>query len=341
MMADRWLRLVLAIDRTRVAVTLLIGLNPAPVPSTADHNHRGLDAFVALGVSDVIADCLHQHNTASLLALSSTCHCFHATLTSFTTDARRHHQCVVALLTKVDWRSTPKHAPHADTASFLWPGNSMDEFVAGRLYLPAAEPSPSEVSDPEQYSDCPRGLRWRDARLISDDVACLASAAIGSPNFRSRCLVIDLSGNAIGDAGVQCLAPLLAVLPHLLTCELAECALSDASVDILVGALATCCCLRHLALGANNIGDLGCTTLARALSQWPCLCVLQLGDTAVGDVGAYELAAALDAGCVPRLMQLWVAATRISGLGRVSLAEAQMRYEAALPRLTIPLRICW
>ena len=104
--------------------------------------------------------------------------------------------------------------------------------------------------------------------------------------------------------------------------------------------------LQRLVLGNNPIRSDGCAALAAALAFLPELRVLQLGDTEVCDVGGGALVRALDAGWSPRLMQLWLAATKISPDGRMVLGACEMRCHmrtmARRDRSAAPLlRICW
>jgi hypothetical protein len=201
--------------------------------------------------------------------------------------------------------------------------------------------------DALQIDWCRMSLNSTDARILS---RAMVSSDTAGAYFRQCCTALLLSGNPIGDAGVDALAPALQQC-RLERLELQNCRLGDAAAIVIATALSAARDregaaaahppprdrrLRRLCLGSNPIGDEGCEGLAAFLSAPSAerLEVLQLGDTAVGDVGAAAIAHALEeAHAMPHAVQLWLAATRISPTGRARLMEASVQRER--------LRICW
>lgn len=194
---------------------------------------------------------------------------------------------------------------------------------------------------------------WASTRLDADDMHTATSVL---PRSRLRCVEFPpqavellLSSNPIGDAGLLALAPALPLMPTLVTLALEDCRIGDAGAATLARALSACGdaaamqTLRTLCLGSNPIADAGCLALATAMVDSPRLlsrggrsrglAILQLGDTDIGDVGAEALSHALDEGAMPEAVQLWLASTRVSPVGRARIMLAASARER--------LRVCW
>jgi Ran GTPase-activating protein (RanGAP) involved in mRNA processing and transport len=112
---------------------------------------------------------------------------------------------------------------------------------------------------------------------------------------RSRCLAsLDLSHNALGDAGVALLAPGLAASSALVELRLRECALSAAAMAPLCGALGAHLRLERLCLAGNRVGSEGMGPLVVLLAHRGCaLRELDLAQCAIGAAGGQLLCACL------------------------------------------------
>ena len=185
------------------------------------------------------------------------------------------------------------------------------------------------------------------------DVADMQTIASALRHGDLRLDALNLSHNPIGDAGAATLATALPSMHRLRFLDLEDCRIGDE------GAITIACALQEnelelhegelqrLSLGANPIGDLGCEALASVLLTKRFLrhgdsrdtrqvrgpAILQLGDTDIGDAGAIALAEALDAGAMSAGVQLWLASTRITEVGRRRLMEAASNKPQ--------LRVCW
>ena len=234
---------------------------------------------------------------------------------------------------------------------------------AHRLGYDASEP----LSDEPCSDDPPCTLDWSRTSLDAADMLSTTPAILACQPISSGIKKLLLSFNPIG-AACTALEALVVGLPSLEELELQECALSDASACALADGFlhetsGACCVLRSLRLGCNPIGNTGCAALAAALVSSPRLLrrdaasdgpeswgrgsslrsqgdgksglvIFQLGDTSIGDAGATALAAALDKGAMPHGLQLWLAATQVTELGRGQVMMAASRCCASL-------RVCW
>ena len=313
-------------------------------------------AILATDTLDVIANCL---STRSLVAVASTCHGLRLGLAAQVVKVQSRHLAVAQLCKKIDRRLTSSRGlpigearrplGTARTSDFLIPHDPQRpgqqlEWQAGALYLPWTA---------EGRSD---GPRWACARLDATDIAVATEAFTRSPHLCRFCEAMDFSDNPFGDDGLKMLLPVFSRLPTLHTLELAGCRLTDSGAAALATALTASAThidqnrrslFRRLVLGSNPIGDRGCIAIAVALRALPSLRVLQLGDTEIGDAGAEALVEALDAGWVPLLCQIWLAATRIGPDGKLRLGFAEVRRHDQGRRLagreggSAELRICW
>ena len=147
---------------------------------------------------------------------------------------------------------------------------------------------------------------------------------------------LDLSSNAIGSTGFDCLARTLP--PTLTACDLSSNGLGDAGVAALGRAIADgrLVQLRCLYLDRNDVGDAGLTSLGRDASAaaggaLPRLSELWLSNNHIGDAGASALFESLAAGAFAALGDLRLQynslgdasmATLSASLGRGALARA-------------------
>jgi hypothetical protein len=313
---------------------------------------------VPTDVLSVIGQTLATMDTPALVAASSSCRVLRGLLSAEVARSAASHAELVALVQKLRiaqsnqlGKSFQRSREDCERACAR-PADAAS-WVAGRLTSCAVD----GTHDPRGEAAGSPGdglctaINWRDARLDAHDATVLSRA---TAELRcERCDNVDLSANALGGAGAHALVPWLERLHALHTLDVSECALTDAAVGAIAGAL------RHrrmqrLCLGSNPFGDVGVGALCAVLSPaWAEMRVLQLGDTDVADEGARALCAALDAGALPQLMQLWLAATRISAVGRALLSEAMLRHQSAAESareagaagskrtLTCCLRVCW
>ena len=191
-----------------------------------------------------------------------------------------------------------------------------------------AETSCAQLRDAE-------GLLWFNERLTADDMATLAMILLtnGLPRLRE----LDLSGNFLGDAGVQALCEGLGrgTAPSLSNLKLQENRFGPAGAEALAATLRRGAMpkLDLLDIGINpSIGNQGVAALAAPLRKLPALRIMQLGycgigdegvaslvdnlgkddfkalemlllhGSKIGDVGAAKIVAALDAGGLPKLI---------------------------------------
>ena len=248
-------------------------------------------------------------------------------------------------------RLAPESKSHRQTHGGVLGGVDWQAYVQSAQAYVQNDDEPILIIDQCTLSQ-PDGhfLDWCRRSFDASDMACFVRSVEIAMSGRGRpvctaIMSIALSFNPIGDVGVTLLATMLKDLPCLHRLELQDCRIGDAGVSALARCLtswqpdegrASGPYLRRLCLGSNPIADAGCEELARTLS-WPqlsCLAVLQLGDTVVGDLGACALASALENGGMLWGKQLWLAATRISSVGR-------NRLNAAAVMHTPKMRICW
>lgn len=144
---------------------------------------------------------------------------------------------------------------------------------------------------------------------------------------------LDLSDNAIGEAGARAIAVAIGRSgSQLRDLDLHSNALRAAGAGVLARAIcavggqgSSCCRVATLDLSSNELGAQGATQLADALAAAPSPCALSclsLGDNALGDEGATKIAHALCAPGAGRLAALHLWDNGISSAGTARLASA-------------------
>lgn len=132
---------------------------------------------------------------------------------------------------------------------------------------------------------------------------------------------IDLSHNAIRDAGSRALAKALMVNETMSNIKLAHAEVGLEGVEALAEALKVNPSLTKLDLGYNcDIGDEGAIALAEALHVNETLSILKLADCGIGDAGAIALAEALKVNT--SVYSIVLADSTIGDSGARALAEA-------------------
>jgi Leucine-rich repeat (LRR) protein len=126
-------------------------------------------------------------------------------------------------------------------------------------------------------------------RLGEDDARTLAARALPAT---SHLELLDLSGNALGDGGVDALAAALPDLRSLATLRLGSVRLSPRGACALSAALPMMRALAELRLDGNALGNEGASAVATALAALPHLRYLDLSNCRICDSGAVALAAA-------------------------------------------------
>ena len=118
---------------------------------------------------------------------------------------------------------------------------------------------------------------------------------------------LDLTGNDIGDAGMDSVSNALAGHPKLKTLLVGYNGIKDANLaNVLLAPSNNGCngCLTAIDLSNNGIGDAGAGVLAAALGRNTTLTELRLHNTEIGDIGADKLAAGIAANST--LCVLWL-----------------------------------
>ena len=140
----------------------------------------------------------------------------------------------------------------------------------------------------------PGHLNWHSRNLTADDMATFGILLRkGQPFLRA----LYLTGNEIGDAGMQALCDGLSHLktPSLEAVNLTTTQIGPAGAAALAPALCTegMSKVTRLWIGQNDLSDEGVTALAAYLRQMPALEVLCLEDCMLGDEGLASLLANL------------------------------------------------
>ena len=137
----------------------------------------------------------------------------------------------------------------------------------------------------------------------------------GASGLATLC-VLDLSGNAFGEAGPIALAYALAngALPRLRTLDLSDNRIGEAGVRALADAVADHVALDRLealSLARNRIDDAALVALSAALDPWsagklplPALAHLDLQRNRIGDAGVAALCDALGKGALEQISAL-------------------------------------
>jgi Ran GTPase-activating protein (RanGAP) involved in mRNA processing and transport len=105
--------------------------------------------------------------------------------------------------------------------------------------------------------------------------------------------ILNLSNNAIGDAGCALLVPALQSMSSLQHLDLSLNEIGAAGCASLAPALQSISSLQILNLSYNDFGDAGCASLAPALQSMSLLHVLDLSHNKFGAAGCSSLASAL------------------------------------------------
>ncbi|KAL1261167.1 hypothetical protein QQF64_008994 [Cirrhinus molitorella] len=136
-------------------------------------------------------------------------------------------------------------------------------------------------------------LRLKDCGLTEEGYGTLASALRSNPSHLRE---LDLSGNKVGDFGVQILSAALEIPYCILgTLKLVSCDITDEGCVALVSALrSNPSHFRHLDLSGNKLGNLGIRLLSDALDSPYCeLETLKLNDCDLTDENCVSLSSAL------------------------------------------------
>ena len=133
---------------------------------------------------------------------------------------------------------------------------------------------------------CNAGLGNDGLELLAEGLASNASLTDG---------LLNLSGNAISDQGLQALASSLALNSELRTLHLTDNSIGDAGVEALTDSLAHNTSLRELSLSGNaSITEIGMTAMSRVLTtHTSCLEDLRFEGIGIGIGGLRALAHAL------------------------------------------------
>jgi Ran GTPase-activating protein (RanGAP) involved in mRNA processing and transport len=135
----------------------------------------------------------------------------------------------------------------------------------------------------------------------------------GRAGVQAQCPALDhlnLSRNAIGDAGAEILAGVLAQGPTLARLHLSYTWIGEAGTESLARVLAQCTALTQLGLYNNDIGASGVERFAGVLGQCSALAHLDLRRNRIGNAGAESLAQC------PALTQLELGGNKIIDAGQ-------------------------
>ncbi|XP_041960856.1 NACHT, LRR and PYD domains-containing protein 12-like isoform X3 [Alosa sapidissima] len=134
-------------------------------------------------------------------------------------------------------------------------------------------------------------LRLADCKL-TDKLCKIVTSVLQSPN---SLLLLDLSGNDLGDSGTQLLSEGLSSSNCILqTLRLADCKLAEKSCEIVASILQLPNSLLQLDLSDNELGDSGVQLLSKGLSSSNCkIHTLRLSDCLILEKGCGFLASAL------------------------------------------------
>ncbi|XP_041960835.1 protein NLRC5-like isoform X11 [Alosa sapidissima] len=127
---------------------------------------------------------------------------------------------------------------------------------------------------------------------LTDKLCKIVTSVLQSPN---SLLLLDLSGNDLGDSGTQLLSEGLSSSNCILqTLRLADCKLAEKSCEIVASILQLPNSLLQLDLSDNELGDSGVQLLSKGLSSSNCkIHTLRLSDCLILEKGCGFLASAL------------------------------------------------
>ncbi|XP_076135084.1 NACHT, LRR and PYD domains-containing protein 12-like [Alosa pseudoharengus] len=127
---------------------------------------------------------------------------------------------------------------------------------------------------------------------LTDKLCKIVTSVLQSPN---SLLLLDLSGNDLGDSGTQLLSEGLSSSNCILqTLRLADCKLAEKSCEIVASILQLPNSLLQLDLSDNGLGDSGVQLLSKGLSSSNCkIHTLRLSDCLILEKGCGFLASAL------------------------------------------------
>ncbi|XP_048104153.1 NACHT, LRR and PYD domains-containing protein 3-like [Alosa alosa] len=127
---------------------------------------------------------------------------------------------------------------------------------------------------------------------LTDKLCKIVTSVLQSPN---SLLLLDLSGNDLGDSGTQLLSEGLSSSNCILqTLRLADCKLAEKSCEIVASILQLPNSLLQLDLSGNELGDSGVQLLSKGLSSSNCkIHTLRLSDCLILEKGCGFLASAL------------------------------------------------
>ena len=129
--------------------------------------------------------------------------------------------------------------------------------------------------------------------FISDSCAeSLARALVDNGSSLKR---LEISGNKIGDKGIDHVANALSTNTLLEVLSVRKCDISDLGAELLARALAVNRTLETLDISHNNIGDNGITHIATILESNTTLELLSVERCGISDLGAESIASALAA----------------------------------------------